>query len=80
MSLTRDQLTELARHGAAARIHELEQEIAAIRSAFRGLGVARRGGARKHRRRAGRRMSAANRKAASLRMKKYWAARRKGRT
>ena len=73
-SLSIEQLGRLARHGAAAAIVELEREIAAIRSAFPGVGsrpVGKRGGGRK---RSG--MSAAARKAVSARMKKYWAARR----
>ena len=83
-SLSTDQLRQLAKHGAAARIQELEAEIAAIRGAFPEGGRGRRG--RKRGRPAGatgggaprrrRRMSAAARKAVSERMTKYWAARR----
>jgi len=89
-SLSTDQLRQLAKHGAAARILELEAEIAAIRGAFpagpgRRRGAGRRGG--KRGRPAGatrtggagrkrRRMSPAARRAISERMTKYWAARR----
>jgi hypothetical protein len=73
---------ELERLGAQARLDALQSEMAAIRRAFPGLGrgrgrrrapaadVAPRG-----RRRS--RMSAAARRAVSVRMKKYWADRRK---
>jgi len=73
---------ELERLGAQARLDQLQSEIAAIRRAFPGLGRGRRpaaaagdGAPIKRRRRS--RMSAAARKAVSLRMTKYWAARRK---
>jgi hypothetical protein len=79
-----------ARRGAEVRLAELNQELAAIYSAFPDLQTGRRGrgGARKRSpvaapepavRRARRRraMSAAQRKAVSARMKKYWAERRK---
>ena|SRR2546421_9896126 len=88
-SLSTDQLRQLAQHGAAARIQELEAEIAAIRGAFPGSGAARRAGRRGRKRgrpasaartggagRKRRRMSPAARKAVSERMTKYWAARR----
>ena len=72
-ALSVEQLTTLARHGAAAAIAELEREIDAIRKAFPDAGgkAGRRGRGRKRSR-----MSAAARKAVSARMKKYWAARR----
>ena len=70
---------ELERLGAQARLDQLSAEIAAIRRAFPGLGRGRRpsavGDAPPRRRRS--RMSAAARRAVSVRMKKYWAARRK---
>ena len=67
MPLSASQLKELARHGAAARIKELETEIASIRSAFPEThGRTRKRG----------HISAAARKAVSIRMKKYWAAKR----
>ena len=81
MVLTRQQLHELARRGAAARIAELEAEIAAIKAAFSGLEGADSEGRKRERAARTRkrpRMSAAARKAVSERMKKYWAARRKG--
>lgn len=80
-NLSQEQLRRLARLGAMARLEQLRQEEAAIRSEFPELfGRGRRaelgnGEARTPRRRRG--MSAANRKAVSLRMKRYWAARRK---
>ena len=83
--LNRDQLQRLARLGAQARLEELQREEAAIRAAFPDLVRRRRGrraaapaasGGRKRRRG----MSAANRKAVSERMKKYWAERRKAKT
>jgi hypothetical protein len=92
-SLSPDQLRQLARHGAAARIQELEAEIAAIRASFPDLSGARR--PRRGRRpgrpaaaapaasaaqRKRRTMSPAERRAVSLRMKKYWAARRAQKT
>lgn len=84
---------ELARLGAERRLEELRQEEAAIRAAFpelgRGSTVARAGrgrgrsatasaGAEPPAKRAARyKMSAAQKRAVSERMKKYWAARRK---
>ncbi len=86
-SLSQEQLRQLARHGAAARIEELESEIAAIRAAFpdlrgyrgrpgRPIGGVAKGEAPTRRTRRRRSMSAAARRAVSERMKKYWAARR----
>jgi len=87
-SLSTDQLRQLAKHGAAARILELEAEIAAIRGAFPATGGRRRGrrGGKRGRPagatrigaagRKRRRMSPAARRAISERMTKYWAARR----
>jgi hypothetical protein len=80
-------ILELARHGAAARIKEIKAEIASIGKVFPHLrfGAAvspampdpveegnRSAGPRRRPR-----MSAAARKAVSVRMKKYWAAKRK---
>lgn len=95
--LSRDELHRLARLGAEARLRELRQEEDSIRQAFPdlfGAGAAR--GGRRQAAAApapaaantvsgrGRRytMSAAQKRAVSERMKKYWAARRreKGRT
>jgi len=80
-NLNQDQLRRLARLGAQARLEELRQEEAAIRSSFPDLfGRGRRtqaanGQASTARRRPA--MSAAARKAVSARMRKYWAERRK---
>ena len=82
--LSSDQLRRLARLGAATRLEELRKEEAAIRRSFPEIGqVMRRGPGRPAkaasaapaRRRP--KMSAAGRKAVSVRMKKYWADRRK---
>jgi hypothetical protein len=77
--MKQDELRRLARLGAAARLAELERERASLLRDFPGLrGAAntadatREGGSRSRRV-----MSAANRRAVSIRMKKYWAARRK---
>jgi len=76
-------LKTFARRGAEARLAELNQEIKAIHSAFPDLrpGRLRQGSsavasasAQSPRRRKS--MSAAQRKAVSERMRKYWAARR----
>ena len=91
-SLSQDQLLRLARHGAAARIAELRDEIAAIEQAFpelrrggRGQKRAARGAAQQGQSaaadrgssRSGRRgWSAAQRKAAADRMRAYWAKRK----
>ncbi len=72
--LSREELQRLARLGAQARLEELRREEAAIREAFpelfQGAAGQARGGSRRG-------MSAAARKAASERMKRYWAERRK---
>ena len=83
--LTRPELERLARLGAQSRLEELRQEEAAIRRAFpdlfgRGRGrkaAAVTAGVAVVRRRRRNNMSAAARKAVSIRMKKYWAERRK---
>lgn len=84
-SLSQEQLRRLARLGAIARVNQLRQEEAAIRSEFpelfgRGRELQPRDGqtttARRRRRRR-RPMSAAARRAVSERMRKYWAERRK---
>jgi len=77
-------LKGLARRGAIARLAELQAESAAILKAFpdlRRAGVAYTDdgttilpGAKRQRRR---KMSAAQRKAVGIRMKRYWAQRRK---
>jgi hypothetical protein len=80
--LSRDELQRLARLGAKSRLEELQREEAAIRGAFpdlfgrgRGRQAAAPAAAGGRRRRRG--MSAAARKAVSIRMRKYWADRRK---
>jgi hypothetical protein len=87
---SRNTLREYAKLGAMRRLEELRQEESRIRAAFPELfrpgrrtqsagsaaaSVASDAGAPRRRRRSG--MSAAQRKAVSDRMKKYWAARRK---
>ena len=85
MGLDREGLRRLARLGAVARLEQLRSEEGAIRAEFPELfGGAR--GARGRRRsskaaaprakRARRPMTAAQKKAVSRRMKKYWAGRR----
>jgi hypothetical protein len=80
-NLNQDQLRRLARLGAQARLEELRQEEAAIRSSFPDLfGRGRRAQAANGQASTARRrpaMSAAARKAVSTRMRKYWAERRK---
>ena len=80
------QILELAKKGATHRYHELKAELAALEKVFSHL---RFGSAVSPamadaiekptvgRRRKRSRMSAAQRKAVGLRMKKYWAAKRK---
>jgi len=84
-NLNQEQLRRLARLGAIARLDELKQEEAAIRKEFPDIfgrgrkiagGKAAAAGTSRGRKRA---MSAANRKAVSERMRKYWAERRKAR-
>ncbi len=89
--LTSAEMQRLARIGAAARLAQLEREIAALKRAFPGLttqpgppsapppeGRARPGAnpAAPHRSRRTP-MSASERRAVSERMKRYWDARRK---
>ena len=82
-NLSQEQLRRLARLGAMARLEQLRQEEAAIRGEFPELfGRGRRpeagdGGVTRGKRRGRRAMSAAARRAVSVRMRKYWAERRK---
>ncbi|HEU5257712.1 MAG TPA: hypothetical protein VFU28_17080 [Vicinamibacterales bacterium] len=82
-NLSQEQLRRLARLGAMARLEQLRQEEAAIRGEFPELfGRGRQaqagdGGVTRGRRRRRRAMSAAARRAVSVRMRKYWAERRK---
>jgi hypothetical protein len=82
-NLNQEQLRRLARLGAMARLEQLRQEEAAIRGEFPEL-FGRGRQAQSHdgevtsgRRRRRRTMSAAGRRAVSVRMRKYWAERRK---
>lgn len=83
---------EWAQIGAAQRVAEIQAELAHIRKAFPAIGARLRAGRRvesgsgggtvrpeegKRKRRRRPPMSAAQRKAVGIRMKKYWAARRK---
>jgi len=79
--LTTDRLRELARHGAESVLNQLRAEIIAIERTFPELALpgkrrAVRQAIQSVRRRV-RRMSEAEKKAVSERMKKYWAERRK---
>ena len=79
--LSMERLREMAEAGAAATLKQLRAELVAIERTFPELALSK--GRRavrssiKTARKRGREMSAAARKAASLRMKKYWAERRK---
>lgn len=79
-------MKEWAQLGAAQRVAEITAELQAIRAAFPELGSRRRvqsgggGGTlahEPHKRRRRKPMTAAQRKAVSAWMKKYWAGRRK---
>ena len=79
-TIDRKELLRLARLGAEARLEALEREREAILRSFPGIqrGSATRSAANDQPARRRRRpMSAAERKAVSARMKKYWAGRRK---
>jgi hypothetical protein len=76
--LTQKQLMDLARRGAPARLAELRQEMAVIQTLFGGrTGSSRTGATSEPRARRQTSWSASQRKAVSVRMKKYWAAKRK---
>ena len=88
--LKQEVLRTLARLGAQARLEQIEMERRAILAAFPGQRGARRGPGRppkaqaqqeaapaRRRRRRRRTMTAAQRKEVSVRMRKYWAERRK---
>jgi predicted ATPase len=76
--MSMDQLRHLARAGAEATLHRLRAEIAVLERTFPEFSSAkgRQSVVATVEKRA-RRMSASGRKAASARMKKYWAERRK---
>jgi hypothetical protein len=70
-------LQGLARVGAEARLRELDRERANLLRAFPGLGgTSRRATSPAPPRKRKRKMTAAEKKAVSARMKKYWAAKR----
>jgi hypothetical protein len=79
--LTTDRLRELARAGAEVTISRLRAEIIAIERAFPELALPKRRRALRRTVQAATKrtqaMSAAARKAVSVRMKRYWAERRK---
>ncbi len=87
--LSKAELTRLARLGAQARLDQIEEERRSILRAFPGLAAATArqvqagaapvkgpGDGRKKKSRRRRKMTAAERKAVSERMKKLWAARK----
>lgn len=80
-TLSLERMRELARTGAAATLKQLRTEIIAIERTFPELALPKtRRAVRRSVKAAGQRarsMSTAARKALSLRMKKYWAERRK---
>jgi hypothetical protein len=82
VALNRTKLLKLARAGAAARLAELQAEIDDIRRSFPDLRSARstrsRGNRASGRTRRTRGWTAAQRKAAAERMRKYWASRKAG--
>ena len=79
--LSADRIRELAREGAAKALSQLKAEIIAIERTFPELALPQRRRqvrqAASEARSRGYEMSAAAHKAVSLRMKKYWAERRK---
>ena len=81
--LTADRLRELARSGAESVLKQLRAEIIAIERTFPELAIPQKRravrDALQNARKRVRTMTAAERKAVSERMKKYWAERRKAR-
>jgi hypothetical protein len=79
--LAKFDLREYAKDGARARAEELRAELAKIYRVFpdlrSGAGARQRASAPARRTRRRKAMTTAQRKAVSLRMKKYWASRRK---
>jgi len=77
--LSVERLRELARGGAEAALRQLRSEIIAIERTFPELAEGRAAVRRslKTAGKRGRKMSAAAKKAVSVRMKKYWAERKK---
>ncbi len=88
MAKTSDRFREFARLGAAVRLNQLREEIRQIYKAFPGLRFAKKprssaenavgGGAQSARRQKRRKLTGAQKKAISERMKKLWAKRRAG--
>ena len=79
MALSKQQLHDLARHGAKARIAELESELAAIRKAFPDAGGGKRDRKRgRPRGKKRRKMSPAARKKISDAQKARWAKQKAG--
>jgi hypothetical protein len=78
--VTNDQMQELARVGAQARLRAIDEERSAILRAFPALGPRRmpasNNGSSAPARRTGKSMSPAQRRAVGERMKAYWAKRR----
>src|SRR3954469_5608388 len=78
--MTNDQMHELARVGAQARLRAIDEERSAILRAFPALGSrpmsASNNGSTAPARRTGKGMSPAQRRAVGERMKAYWAKRR----
>jgi len=80
MALSREDLRRLALAGAKTRLQELEAERRILMAEFPELGAARsKGSPRAVARKGHRKMSAAERRAISKRMKALWAERRKAR-
>lgn len=71
-------LKDLARRGASLRVAEIQQELAALNRAFPGVARPERSSGTATTGRGRKPMTAAQRKAVGERMRKYWAARRKG--
>ena len=79
MAMSRSELLKLAKAGAATRLQELQEEVEGIYRSFPELRRGGKGAAKPSAtgRQAGRRgWTAAQRKAAAERMRKYWAAKR----
>ncbi len=78
-SLSKSELLKLARAGASARVAELQAEIEAIYRQFPEVSKGGRAAGPRVRRRPGLRgWTAAQRREAAERMRKYWAARKSG--
>ena len=75
--LAPSRVRELARDAAAKLLQELKAEVAAIERTFPELTGKRRAKTLGKIRKGGRKMSAAARKAVSVRMTKFWAERRR---